>query len=214
MIADRVVRLLVCDDHEIVRTGVRALLAGTEIKVVCEAASGEAAIHKALQNDLDAVLLDVCMPECDGLTALGRIKIDKPHLAVVMFSAFDNPANVARSIALGAGAFLLKTCDRDDLLATIRSVTAGENFWDREKLRCVSGALRTPRLSTSLELSLSEREGEVLRHITAGATNKQIAQAMDISYETVKEHVQHLLRKIGLTDRTQAAVWAVRESLI
>ena len=77
----------------------------------------------------------------------------------------------------------------------------------------MSGALRTPRLASSLEVSLSEREGEVLRQMTHGLTNKEIAQAMNISYETVKEHVQHVLRKIGLTDRTQAAVWAVRNDL-
>ena len=101
MAADSTIRLLVCDDQEIVRAGVKAFLAGTEIKVVAEAASGEAAVKKALETDVDAVVLDVRMPDGDGLTALGRIKLDKPNLAVVMFSAFDNPANVARAIARG-----------------------------------------------------------------------------------------------------------------
>ena len=151
---------------------------------------------------------------CDGLAALGRIKLDKPDLPVLLFSAFDNPASVARAIALGASGFLLKGCSRDELLSTIRAAAAGENVWSREKLRSVSGALRTPRLASNLEVSLSEREGEVLRQMARGLTNKQIAQAMNISYETVKEHVQHILRKIGLTDRTQAAVWAVRNNLV
>jgi DNA-binding NarL/FixJ family response regulator len=83
-----------------------------------------------------------------------------------------------------------------------------------EELRRVSSSLRTPRLSGDLEVSLSEREGDVLRQMAGGLTNKQIAQALDISYETVKEHVQHIFRKIGLTDRTQAAVWAVRNHLL
>ena len=214
MTTEGIIRLLVCDDQEVVRIGVRALVAGTEIKVVSEAATGQGAIQQALERDLDAVLLDVRLPDGDGLTALGRIKLDKPDLAVVMFSAFDNPSNVARSIAMGAGGFLLKDCSRDELLRTVRSVAGGENLWSREKLRSVSGALRTPRLNTSVEISLSEREGEVLRLMTSGSTNKQIAQAMNISYETVKEHVQHVLRKIGLTDRTQAAVWAVRQNLV
>ena len=131
-----------------------------------------------------------------------------------MFSAFDNPASVARAIALGASGFLLKGCTRDELISAIRVCASGENVWSREKLRSVSGALRTPRLANNLEISLSEREGEVLRQMTHGLTNKQIAQAMNISYETVKEHVQHVLRKIGLTDRTQAAVWAVRNELV
>jgi DNA-binding NarL/FixJ family response regulator len=208
------IRLLVADDQDMVRQGVKALLAGTEIKVVAEVTGGLAAVKHALEAEVDVVLLDVRMADGDGLTALGRIKLDKPNLPVLLFSAFDNPASVARAIALGAAGFLLKTCTRDELLTTIRTAAKGENVWSREKLRSVSGALRTPRLTNNLEVSLSEREGEVLRQMTHGLTNKQIAQTMNISYETVKEHVQHVLRKIGLTDRTQAAVWAVRNNLV
>ena len=190
------IRLLVADDQDIVRQGVKALLAGTEIKVVAEVASGLAAAKQALEADVDLVLLDVRMPDGDGLTALGRIKLDKPELPVLLFSAFDNPASVARAIALGANGFLLKCCTRDELLSTIRAAAKGENVWSREKLRSVSGALRTPRLANNLEVSMSEREGEVLRQMSRGLTNKQIAQTMNISYETVKEHVQHVLRQI------------------
>ena len=214
MTTEAKIRLLVADDQEVVRQGVKALLAGTEICVVAEVATGQAAAKHALETEVDVVLLDVRMPDGDGLTALGRIKLDKPQLPVLLFSAFDNPASVARAIALGASGFILKNCTRDELLSTIRTAARGENVWSREKLRSVSGALRTPRLASNLEVSLSEREGEVLRQMTRGLTNKQIAQAMNISYETVKEHVQHVLRKIGLTDRTQAAVWAVRNELV
>src|SRR5271166_5495066 len=208
------IRLLIADDQEVVRQGVKALLTGTEIKVVAEVATGQATVKHALETEVDVVLLDVRMPDGDGLTTLGRIKLDKPNLPVLLFSAFDNPASVARAIALGASGFLLKGCTREELLSAIRLAAAGENVWSREKLRSVSGALRTPRLASNLEVSLSEREGEVLRQMTRGLTNKEIAQAMNISYETVKEHVQHVLRKIGLTDRTQAAVWAVRNQLV
>ena len=166
-----------------------------------------------MESDVDVVLMDVRMPDGDGLSALGRIKLDKPSLAVLFFSAFDNPASIARAIALGASGYLLKDCSRDELIAAIRAVAAGDSVWSKEKLRSVSGALRTPRTGNNLEISLSEREAEVLRQMAKGYTNKQIAQAMNISYETVKEHVQHILRKIGLTDRTQAAVWAVRNDL-
>ncbi len=214
MTTEAKIRLLVADDQEVVRQGVKALLAGTEIKVVAEVASGSAVVKHALEAEVDVVLLDIRMPDGDGLAALGRIKLDKPNLPVILFSAFDNPASVARAIALGASGFLLKDCTRDELLNAIRVSASGENVWSREKLRSVSGALRTPRLANSLEVSLSEREGEVLRQMTRGLTNKEIAQAMNISYETVKEHVQHVLRKIGLTDRTQAAVWAVRNDLL
>ena len=134
-------RMLVCDDQEIVRGGVKAMLAGTEIRVVGEATTGQGAVKQALEMDINLMLLDVRMPDGDGLTALGRIKLDKPDLAVVMFSAFDNPSSVARAIALGAGGFLLKDCNRDDFVRTIRAVANGENVWSREKLRSVSGRL-------------------------------------------------------------------------
>jgi DNA-binding NarL/FixJ family response regulator len=208
------IRLLVADDQEIVRQGVKALLAGTEIKVVAEVGSGQEVLKAVQEIEVDVVLLDIRMPDGDGLTAMGRLKLEKPGLPVILFSAFDNPASVARAIALGASGFLLKGCSRNELLSAIRVVATGENVWSRERLRSVSGALRTARATNNLEVSLSEREGEVLRQMTLGATNKQIAQAMNISYETVKEHVQHVLRKIGLTDRTQAAVWAVRNELV
>ena len=96
------IRLLVADDQDIVRQGVKALLAGTEIKVVAEVATGQAAVKLALETEIDIVLMDVRMPDGDGLTALGRIKLDKPNLPVLLFSAFDNPASIARAIALGA----------------------------------------------------------------------------------------------------------------
>ena len=207
------IRLLVADDHEIVRCGVKTLLADTEIKVISEAATGEAAAKLALERDVDLVLLDVRMPDGDGLSALSRIKLDKPALPVLMFSAFDNPASVARAIALGANGFLSKGCSRDELLGALRATAAGENTWSKEMLRSASRALRTRGLGTQ-ETSLSEREVEVLRQMARGLTNKQIAVELNISYETVKEHVQHILGKIGVGDRTQAAVWAVRNDVV
>ena len=155
MPAERKIQLLIADDHEIVRCGVKTLLAGTEINVVAEAASGEAAVKLALEKEVDIVLLDVRMPEGDGLAALGRIKLDKPKLPVLLFSAFDNPASVARAIALGASGFLSKSCRRDELLGASNGA-AGESVWSNEELRSASGALRTPRLVGSLEVSLSE----------------------------------------------------------
>jgi DNA-binding NarL/FixJ family response regulator len=208
------VRLLIADDHEAVRCGVKAMLEGSEIKVVAEATTGQEAVRYAIEEELDVVLMDIRMPGGDGLTALGRIKLEKPELPILLISAFENPAYTARGVAMGAAGSLLKGCTRDELLSAIRAAVLGENVWTHEELRRVSGSLRTPRLNGDLEVSLSEREGEVLRQMAYGLTNKQIAVTLHISYETVKEHVQHILRKIGLTDRTQAAVWAVRKELI
>jgi len=194
------IKLLVADDHEVVRSGLKTLLAGTEVKIVAEVATGSAAVKYALENEVDVVL--------------GRIKLDKPDLPILILSTFDNPTYVARAVALGASGYVLKGCTRDELVAAIRTAAAGESAWTREELRRVTGALATPRLTADVEVPLTQRESEVLRQLAYGLTNKEIARTLHISYETVKEHVQHILRKIGVSDRTQAAVWAVRKELV
>jgi DNA-binding NarL/FixJ family response regulator len=208
------IKVLVADDHEVVRTGLKSLLHGTVIKIVGEAATGEAALRLTKKHSPDLVLLDIQMPDKDGLWALGRLKVDFPEIPVLIFSAFDNPAFIARAVALGAHGYILKSASKEELVDAIHSAVAGKMIWTRESLRRVTGALATPRLNSDVEVPLTQRESEVLKQLALGATNKEIAAALHISYETVKEHVQHILRKIGVTDRTQAAVWAVRKSLI
>jgi DNA-binding NarL/FixJ family response regulator len=207
------IRLLVADDHEVLRSGVKAMLVGTEIKVIAEVPTGKAAVKYVLEQEMDVVLLDVRMPDGDGVTALGRIKLDNPDLPMLMFSGYDNPTYVARAVALGASGYLLKGCARDELVNAIRKVAAGESIFTRDALRRVTGALVAPRLTADVEVPLTQREGEVLRQLADGLKNKQIAEVLHISSETVKEHVQHTFRKIGVRDRTQAAVWAVRKGL-
>ena len=208
------IKLLVADDHEVVRRGLRSLLAGSDVEVVAEVATGEAAIQYALQNSPDVILLDIRMPDGDGLSALSRIKLEKPDMPVLLLSTFDNPTYIARAVALGASGYVLKGCTRDELIHAIRATAVGESAWTRDELRRVTGALATPRLAADIEVPLTQRESDVLRELAHGLTNKEIAQALHISYETVKEHVQHILRKIGVSDRTQAAVWAVRKGLV
>ena len=129
-------------------------------------------------------------------------------------TATDNPTYIARTVALGAAGYLIKTVDQQQIVGSIRRVAAGESIWIREELRRVTGALSTPRAAIDLEVPLTKRESEVLKQLALGLSNKEIAQALTISYETVKEHVQHILRKVGVSDRTQAAVWAVRKGLV
>ena len=178
----------------------RSLFQGTEIQVTGEAASGEEAVTKAKKEKekYDVVLMDVRMPEGDGLNALGRIKLDRPELPVVILSSYDNPSYIARAVALGAAGYVLKGAPREELLDGIRKAAVGDSTWTRENLRRVTGALATPRLNLDSEVPLTQRESEVLRHLTSGATNKEIARSLHISYETVKEHVQHILRKIEI----------------
>ena len=126
------IRLVVADDHEIVRSGLKSMLEGTEIKVVAKVATGQAAVKYALQNDVDVVLLDVRMSDGDGLNALGRIKLEKPDLPVLMLSTFDNPTYVARAVALGANGYLVKGCTRDELVNAIKTAFADESLWTPE----------------------------------------------------------------------------------
>jgi DNA-binding NarL/FixJ family response regulator len=208
------IRIVIADDHEVVRVGIKALFTGTDIRVIGEAASGRAALKLVTKHRPDVVLLDVRMPDGDGLECLARIKLDHPETTVVMFSGFDNPTYAARAVALGAAGYILKTASREEFVEGIRQAAAGETIWSREELRRVTGALAAPRSNNDSEVPLTKRENEVLKQLAFGLTNKEIAQSLGISYETVKEHVQHILRKIGVSDRTQAAVWAVRKNLV
>jgi DNA-binding NarL/FixJ family response regulator len=208
------IKVLIADDHEVVRLGIKSLLADTEIEIVAEASDGDEAINAVRSSEPDVVLLDVRMPQMDGLTALGRLRMEFPKLKILILSTYDNPTYVARAVALGANGYLLKGVSRNELLTAVRKAAAGEDAWTRDELRRVTGALATPRMSAEVEVPLTHRESEVLRQLAHGLTNKEIGQALNISYETVKEHVQHILRKIGVNDRTQAAVWAVRKNLV
>jgi DNA-binding NarL/FixJ family response regulator len=182
--------------------------------VVAEAADGGTALSLALAHRPHLVLLDVRMPDGDGLHCLARLKVELPDLPVVMFSTFDNPTYVARAVALGAAGYLLKSASRTQIIEAIQAAAAGETLWSREELRRVSGALGGPRAAADSDVPLTKRESEVLKQLAFGLTNKEIAQALGISYETVKEHVQHVLKKLGVADRTQAAVWAVRNDVV
>lgn len=208
------ISVLIADDHEVVRLGLKNLLQGSQCEVIAEATTGEQALELVATKKPDLVILDVRMSGGDGLYVLGRIKLDRPDLPIILLSTYDNPTYVARAVALGASGYVLKSDTRERLLQSIDTAMRGESAWTREELRRVTGALATPRLQTDVEVPLTQRESEVLKQLANGLTNKEIALALNISYETVKEHVQHILRKIGVSDRTQAAVWAVRKGLV
>jgi DNA-binding NarL/FixJ family response regulator len=208
------ISLLIADDHEVVRLGLRKLLADTNIEIAAEAERGEQVLELVEKREFDVIMLDVRMSGGDGLYILGRVKIERPAQPILLFSSYDNPTYIARAVALGASGFVLKDDTPERLIESIQAAANGTTSWTREELRRVTGALATPRMLSDIDVPLTQRESEVLKQLTNGLTNKEIALALDISYETVKEHVQHILRKIGVTDRTQAAVWAVRNKLV
>jgi DNA-binding NarL/FixJ family response regulator len=208
------IELLIADDQEVVRAGLYRLLEGTDIQIVADAANGEDALRLALKHRPHVALIDVRLPEGDGLEWLQRFRQELPDLRVVMFSGHHNPTYVARSVALGAAGYLAKNASRSQLIDAIDRAGRGEALWTRDELRRVSGGLAGPHIGKGARLPLTKRESEVLKQLAFGLTNKEIAQALGISYETVKEHVQHILKKLAVADRTQAAVWAVRNELV
>jgi len=208
------IRVVVADDHEIIREGLIALLAGSDVEIVGLASDGESVVQLALERRPDVILLDVRMPVVDGLDALARIKSELPDQIVLMMSSYDHPGYAARSVSLGASGYVLKDAPREELLTAVRRAAMGQDLWSRDKLRRVSSVRTTPPETSSDDVSLTKREWDVLRLLADGQTNREIGDQLRISPETVKEHVKHLLTKIGVADRTQAAVWAVRHDML
>ena len=208
------VKVVIADDHEVVRRGLASLLSGSEVKIVGEAANGEEACRTVRKLKPDVVLLDIRMPGKDGLSALEKIRAEMPGVRVVMLSTFDNPTYIARAVAAGAHDYILKGSSRAEIIAAITGAAAGQLPARAGELRRVATAMANRVATPDPDIPLTQRETQVLRHMALGLSNKEIAQSLTISVETVKEHVQNILRKIAVTDRTQAAVWAVRRGLV
>lgn len=208
------VKVVIADDHEVVRKGIANLLAGSDIKVVGDASNGDEAIRVAKKTKPDVVLLDVQMPGQDGLATLAKMRSDMPNVRCIIFTAYENPTYVARAVAAGAHDYVLKNCSRSELVSAITGAASGEVPARAGELRRVATTMANRVATPDPDVPLTQRETQVLRHLALGLSNKEIAQSLTISVETVKEHVQNILRKISVADRTQAAVWAVRRGLV
>jgi DNA-binding NarL/FixJ family response regulator len=209
------ITVLVADDHEVVRTGLARLLEDSDITIVGEAENGEQAVEQTMEHNPDVVLMDIRMPEGDGLVALEKIRKHKPDVRIIMLSTYDNPTYVARSVALGATDYVLKDSGREELITAITRAASGESPSEGSILHRVKDTMsrRRERLDRD-EVPLTNRELQVLRHVALGLSNREIGRSLGISIETVKEHVQNILRKIDASDRTQAAVWAIKKGLV
>ncbi len=208
------VRLLIADDHQLIRTGLTTMLVGSDIEVVAEAGNSRETVEQAEQHRPDVILLDVRLGDDDGLETLEQLRAKVPESRVVMLSTYNNPTYIARAVALGACDYVLKGSSRDELLSAIRAAAAGQAPSRAGVLQQVANAMSTRQAIDDDDVPLTQRETQVLRHVALGLSNKEIGRSLDISVETVKEHVQNILRKIAVSDRTQAAVWAVRKGLV
>lgn len=209
------IRLLIADDHELVRSGLAVMLAGTDIEIVAQATTADETFQLATEHRPDVVLLDIRMPPRDGILVIEQIRETCAETQVVVFSTYDNPTYVARSVALGASDYVLKGASRHQLTTAIYRAARGEEPPETSLLHRLRASMaRRKDRSDSHDIPLTNRELQVLRHVALGLSNREIGRSLGISIETVKEHVQNILRKVDASDRTQAAVWAVRRGLI
>ena len=205
------IRVLVADDQSMVRAGFRMLLAGEEdIEVVAEASNGLEAVDKAARFHPAVVLMDIRMPELDGLQATWRILAADNGARVLVLTTFDLDEYVYEALRAGASGFVLKDDSPEQLIAAIRTVAAGEALLSPAVTkRVIEKFARTPRPPRPKELDdLSDREQDVFRLMTRGLSNGEIARELYISETTVKTHVTHILQKLNLRDRVQAVVLA------
>lgn len=208
------INLLVADDHAVIREGVTTMLKGSDIQVVAEAATGNQAIEQAMKLKPDVVLLDVRMPDTDGLEALERIADRSPRTKVVIFTGHENSTYIARAVALGAAGYVMKGASKDELVTAINRAHTGLPPETDSIMGKVRNTMARRRPTYDEDIPLTNREVQVLRHVALGLSNREIGRSLDISIETVKEHVQNILRKLEAGDRTEAAVWAVKKGLV
>ena len=196
--------VMLVDDHPLVRAGLSALIGSTDdLVVVAEAAGGQEAVELAAEHAPEVVLMDLSMPGMNGIEATRRVLAERPHSHVVVLTSFHDQTQVAQALAAGAVGYLLKDSDPREVLTAIRSAALGHAPIDPRVARVLLPS-SAPRPGDDL----STREREVLELVAQGLPNKLIGRSLGISERTVKVHVSHLFRRIGVADRTSAAIWA------
>lgn len=208
--------ILIIDDHPLLRRGVSQLLElEDDMALIGEAGEPETGIRLALELDPDMVLLDLNMPGLNGIETLKRLRDEGYAGRVVMFTVSDHEEDVVAALQGGADGYLLKDMDPDEMIRQLRQASLGRMVISESLTALLAEALRSQRSRpTAPDIhSLTQREREILRELAGGLSNKMIARKLDITEGTVKVHVKHLLKKLNLRSRVEAAVWAVQEGV-
>lgn len=212
-------RVLIADDHPLIIKGLELVLEAEGMEVIGSACTGRQAVKMTLDLKPDVVLLDIRLPDMEGLQALAALKSAGSKTSVIILTAFPKPHYLARAMSLGAAGFLSKDAKLEVIPDAVRSVAAGEAIVDFELLRTTCAALSaSTRLNDeSADVgipTLTQQEIRVLMLIAEGVNNAAIANALSVSNNTVKSHIQNIFNKLGVSDRTQAAIWAIRHGLV
>jgi DNA-binding NarL/FixJ family response regulator len=209
------IRVLIVDDHAVVREGLRTFLELQDgIEVVGEASDGTEALEQAEQLEPDVVLMDLVMPRLDGVGAMRQLRERSPQIRVIVLTSFLDDDRLLPAIQAGASGYLLKDVEPTELAQAVRTASAGQAMFNPAVAARLVEAIAENRAPGVKPERLTRREQEVLEQIAYGRSNKRIALELGISEKTVKAHVGHLLAKLGVADRTQAALLAVREGLV
>jgi DNA-binding NarL/FixJ family response regulator len=210
------IRVLIVDDHSVVRMGLRMFFDHQDdIEVVGEAADGSEGVAMARRLEPDVVLMDLLMPNMDGVTAIGRIKAERPETEIVTMTSFIEEEQVTSALEAGASGYVLKDAEAEEVAQAVRAAYAGEVHLDPAVARLLAQRMRN-RKSPEDELTepLTEREKDVLRLLGQGMSNKEIGAALFITERTARTYVSNILGKLGLASRTQAALYAVEHKLV
>ncbi len=209
------IRIALADDHRLFREGLRRLLElEDDIEIVGEAKDGAEAVDLVKMTDPDIVLLDINMPKLDGGQVVKQLKGSAIHSKFVAITAYDDEEHLATLSAIGINGYILKSSSMPDLLAALRSVHSGESYVDPKVAGKLLSSFQKRKEEQDVMLLLTQREKEVLFWLSQGFSNAEISNKMVLSEKTVKNHVSHLLKKLGLNDRTQAAVLAWRMGMV
>jgi DNA-binding NarL/FixJ family response regulator len=209
------IRVVLGDDHTLVRQGIRRAVEQSEgLEVVGEAATGTDIVRLVKETEPDVVILDIRMPEMDGIEAARNITGDRPETAIVILTAYDDRHYVVEAVRAGAKGYVLKTRDAEHLLRTVRLVAEGNMVIDPELVVAVADELTAAKENERGTETLTDRELEILQLLAFGFTNKEIGGRLFISPDTVKTHLEHIYQKLGASDRTAAVAEAMRRRLI
>ncbi|MFV0548930.1 MAG: two-component system response regulator NarL [Limnobaculum xujianqingii] len=207
--------ILLIDDHPMIRNGVKQLISmDTSLSVIAEASSGEQGVELAEQYDPDLILLDLNMPGLNGLETLDLLRKRELSGRIVVFTVSNHEDDIVSALKRGADGYLLKDMEPEDLLEALRQAATGQMVLSEKLTPILAASLRTTQPSGERDIQqLTPREQGILKLIAQGLSNKLIARKLDIAESTVKVHVKHLLRKMKLKSRVEAAVWVLQEKV-